>query len=78
MATHLEHCRVQRRATRHNMLQGVGQLKIPEQLKEDIRDKLLEEGAATEEDAATATVSIQTKYFVFYHYIITNLQERTL
>ena len=60
---------MQRRATRHNMLQGVGQLKIPEQLKEDIRDKLLEEGAATAEDAATATVSIQTKDFVFYHYI---------
>lgn len=63
MATHLEVCRVQRRATRHNMLQEVGQLELPEGLKEEIRDELLEEGDVAE------TVSIQTEDFVFFHYL---------
>lgn len=48
VATHLEVCRVQRRATRHNMLQEVEQLEIPEGLKEEIRDELLEEGDVAE------------------------------
>ena len=63
VATHLEVCRVQRRATRHNMLQEVGQLELPEGLKEEIRDELLEEGDVAE------TVSIQTEDFVFFHYL---------
>ena len=45
------------------MLQEVGQLELPEGLKEEIRDELLEEGDVAE------TVSIQTEDFVFFHYL---------
>ena len=58
---------MQRRATRHNMLQEVGQLVIPEGLKEEIRDELLEEGDVAE------TVSIQTEDFVIFHFHYINI-----
>ena len=53
------------------MLQEVGQLELPEGLKEEIRDELLEEGDVAE------TVSIQTEDFVIFHYHYITINQPT-